>query len=53
MEKWLLKWNIKKCKVVSYGHHNDFTHDYYLQSDGQIFVLEHRDSIKDLGVTFH
>jgi len=29
MEKWLLKLNIKKCKVVSYGHRLDFKNDYY------------------------
>ena len=52
MEKWLLKFNITKCKVVSYGHHIDFLHDYYLQSDGSFSVLEHLDSIKDLGETF-
>ena len=27
-------------------------HDYYLQSDGSPSVLDHLDSIKDLGVTF-
>ena len=52
MEKWLLKLNKTKCKVVSYGHHIGFLHDYYLQSDGLFSVLEHLDSIKDLGVTF-
>ena len=30
----------------------NFIHDYYLQSDGSISVLEHLDSIQDLGVTF-
>jgi len=52
MEKWLLKLNITKCKVVSYGHHLDFKNDYCLQSEGSISVLEHIDYIKDLGVTF-
>ena len=42
----------KKCIVVSYGHIIDFLYVYYLQSDGFFFVLEHPDSIKDLGVTF-
>jgi hypothetical protein len=52
MEKWLLKLNIKKCKVVSYGHHIAIKNEYYLHSDGSISVLEHLDNIKDLGVTF-
>ena len=52
MEKWLLKLNITKCKVVSFGHHIDFLHEYYLQSEGSFLVLDHLDSIKDLGVTF-
>ena len=49
---WLLKFNITKCEVVSYGHHIDFLHDYYLQSHGSFSVLDHLDSIKDLGLTF-
>jgi len=52
MEKWLLKLNIKKWKVVSYGHRLDFKNDYYLQSEGSISVLEHLEYIKDLGITF-
>ena len=50
--KWLLKLNIPKCKVVSYGNHVDNKHEYYLKSDGSLSVLEHLDSIKDLGVIF-
>jgi len=52
LEKWLLKLNITKCKVVSYGHHLDFKNDHYLQSEGSISFLEHLDYIKDLSVTF-
>ena len=52
VEKWLLKLNINKCKVVSYGHHINIINDYYLHSDGSISVPEHLDSIKDLWVTF-
>ena len=47
----LLKLNIKKCKVVSYGHHIAIKNEYYLHSNGSISVLEHLDNIKDLGVT--
>jgi len=43
MEKWLLKLNIKKCKVISVGHQLDFNNDYYLQSEGSISVLEHQE----------
>jgi hypothetical protein len=50
-EKWFLKLNINKCKVVSYGHHIDFNNAYYLQSDGANSVLENLNLIKDLGVT--
>ena len=51
-DKWLLKLNINKCKVVSYGHHINSINDYYLHSDGSVSVLEHLNYIKDLGVTF-
>jgi hypothetical protein len=52
MDKWLLKLNINKCKVVSYGHHMISINDYYLQSDEASSELEHLDFIKDLGVIF-
>ena len=52
LEKWLLKLDFKKCKVVSFGRHIDIVNDYYLQSDDSKYILEHLDSIKDLGVTF-
>jgi len=50
--KWLLKLNVGKCKVVSYGHHIDSINDYYLHSEGSVSVLEHLNYIKDLRVTF-
>ena len=52
LDKWLLKLNINKCKVVSFGHHIDSTNDYNLLSNGSVSVLEHINNIKDLGVTF-
>jgi len=52
VEKWLVKLNIQKCKVVSYGQRLDFKNDYYLHSEVSISVLEHLAYIKDLGVTF-
>jgi len=41
-----------KFKIVSYGHKIDIENDFYLQSDGFFYVLEHLDSIKDSDVTF-
>ena len=52
MDKWLLKLNINKCTVVSYGHHIEIINDYYLPTDGSMSLLEHLDLITDLGVTF-
>ena len=40
---------ITKFNVVSHGHHK---HDYHLQSDESILVLEHLYSTKSVGVTF-
>lgn len=47
-EKWLIKLNINKCKIVSYGRKIDHDYSYYINNT-KIEVL---DSIKDLGVTF-
>ena len=52
LEKWLLKLNINKCKVVSFGHKINFINEYYLKSNNSNEILEHLPSIKDLGVTF-
>ena len=52
IEKWLLKLNINKCKVVSFGHKIDFNNEYYLRSNDSIEILEHLASINDLGVKF-
>jgi ribonucleases P/MRP protein subunit RPP40 len=52
MDKWLLKLNIKKCNVVSYGHHLISKNNYYLHSETAMVSLEHLDFIKDLGVLF-
>ena len=48
INRFLLKLNVKKCKFVSYGRHDDNRFKYYINAE----ELEHRDSIKDLGVTF-
>ena len=52
LDKWLLKLNINKCKVVSYGRRIEFISDYCLKSDNILHSLDHLDSIKDLGVLF-
>ena len=46
--EWLIKLNINKCKVVSYGRNVDHSYHYYI-NDVQ---LEQLDSISDLGVHF-
>jgi len=43
-DKWLLKLNINKCKIVSYGRNLDSKYQYYLASA----ELEKVDEIKDL-----
>ena len=52
LDKWLLKLNINKCKVVSYERRIEFSSDYCLKSDNTLHSLEHLDSIKELGVLF-
>src|SRR5664279_110490 len=52
-EKWLLKLNINKCKVVSYGRFIECDANYYLNTAESVSTLEHiMKTIKDLGVTF-
>ena len=46
--EWLIKLNINKGKVVSYGRNVDHSYHYYI-NDVQ---LEQLDSISDLGVHF-
>ena len=49
-EKWLLRFNIKKCHVLTIGKHENIkhTHRYRLEDN----ELEHVADEKDLGVTF-
>ena len=51
-DKWLLKLNVDKCKVVSYG--KDIKNDsiYYINSNTDQQKLEKLEIIKDLGVIF-
>ena len=46
--EWLIKLNINKCKVVSYGRNVDHSYSYHING----VQLEQLDSIKDLGVHF-
>jgi len=51
LDKWLLKLNINKCKVVSCIISLSIS-NYYLQSEGSVSVLERiNNNIKDLGIT--
>ena len=50
--KWLLKLNIQKCKVMSYGRDCRINSDYYLCCNDTRYNLEKLDSINDLGVIF-
>jgi len=48
MDEWLIKLNINKCKVVSYGRNIDHNYPYHING----VQLEHLDLIQDLGVNF-
>ena len=48
----LLKLNIIKCKVLSYGKSANINSDYYIKCDDVLHKLEKLDSITDLGVVF-
>jgi len=47
---WLLKLNISKCKIVSFGRHVDKNYVYNINENNQITPLEYEESYKDLGV---
>ena len=48
IEKWLLKLNIAKCKIVSFGRNIDVDGHYNIRG----VEIDRVNSIKDLGVTF-
>ena len=51
--QWLLKLNVKKCHVVSFGRNVDKSHKYKIVDENrQVMELERQDKIKDLGVWF-
>jgi len=47
-DEWLIKLNINKCKVVSYGRNIDRIYSYHING----VQLEQLDSIQNLGVNF-
>ncbi|WAR18395.1 hypothetical protein MAR_000233 [Mya arenaria] len=49
---WLLKFNVQKCKVVSFGRKRVDTDYHMTDRDGNIQQLKREDSEKDLGVLF-
>ena len=51
-DNWLLKLNISKCKIVSYGRHVDKNYVYHIKENNQITPLDHEESYNDLRVTF-
>jgi len=47
-DKWLLKFNHEKCKVMHVGH--SIPTEYTLQEDDKTFKLESVNKEKDLGI---
>ena len=55
LHKWssLLKLNIKKCHVVSFGRNVDKNYKYRINDENnQMMELDRQDKVKDLGVWF-
>jgi len=51
--QWLLKLNVKKCHIVSFGRNVDKSHKYKIvDENNQVMELERQDKVKDLGVWF-
>ena len=49
-EKWYMKLNVDKCKVLSIKNKSGINFDYGFNKDNNFVVLEHVDHMKDLGV---
>jgi len=47
-DKWLVKFNIKKCKVMHLGH--KLNTQYYMKEEGAILTLATTEEESDLGV---
>jgi hypothetical protein len=51
-DKWMLKLNAAKCKVVSYGQTVSHVNQYYVVSNQSHNILQRIEFISDLGVIF-
>ena len=51
-DHWLLKLNISKYKIVSFGRYVDKNYVYNINENNQVTPLEYKESYKDLGVIF-
>ena len=51
-DRWLLKLNVNKCKVVSYALRDVISTSYFIQEGNKCLELDKLDSFKDLGVVF-
>jgi hypothetical protein len=51
-DRWLLKLNPKKCRVVSYGRRTVIDSDYTIMDSNSATKLQRQQDIKDLGVVF-
>ena len=49
-QQWLLKLNISKCNIVSFGKSVDKNYVYSISQNNQNLSLERKESFKDLGV---
>ena len=49
-EKWCMKLNVDKCKILSIKGKDENKFNYTFSKDNNSFTLEHVDHIKDLGV---
>jgi len=45
-DHWLLKLNISKCKIVSFGRHVDKNYVYNINKNNQITPLEYEEIIR-------
>ena len=50
-EKWCMKLNVDKCKILSIKGRDENKFNYTFSKDNNSFTLEHVDHIRDLGVT--
>jgi len=49
-QQWLLKLNVSKCNVLSFGRQVDKSYSYSISQNNQTIALQRNDSFRDLGV---